>query len=188
MRRLVEKCFDEWRYFEEGRLHETSDKGSERINVYWRNVDQPTWTGKDTDKFWSAAFISFCMAQAGDNGRFKKSTGHCVYINDAIAKKDDPNAFFQGKRIDEYAPKVGDLVCGWRVNPMTFDEAPSNGWYSSHTDIIVAVRPDAIDVMGGNVSQSVTKRTVGLLPDGRINPDDRVAKYLQLFAIMKNNL
>ena len=55
---------------------------------------------------------------------------------------------------------------------VTYDTAVGND-YASHVDIVVATRDGEIDVIGGNVEQSVTLRTLQVDPEGKlINPDD----------------
>lgn len=205
VRDLVEKTEAEWRRFGSayrdkrgGRsgqpVLETDEPANSWIREYFANVTNNGWDGR-SGMAWSAAFISTCMLLAGSGNRFKKNAMHCVYINDALRNKDREDANFQAKRIDEYAPRVGDVVCGWRINPVNFDNAltvkfPDSdvGVYSSHTDIVTAVRPGEIDVVGGNVGNSVTKMTIGTLPDGRIDMNSLWAREKNLFAIMKNNL
>jgi hypothetical protein len=185
--RLVDFCISEWNFFQQGRLHETHEPASSRIAAYWTHVGKEGWSGQTTDQPWSAAFISFAMHSAGDNGRFKKSTGHCVYINDAIRCCDQPDAAFQGKRIEDYAPQLGDLICRRRAgSDVTFDNAANTSWYTSHTDIVTAIKPGEVEMIGGNVSQSVSVRRLPLLPDGRLEPTAAAAN--EVFAIMKNNL
>jgi hypothetical protein len=127
------------------------------------------------------------MKEAGDNGRFKKATGHCIYINDAIKRCNEEGAPFHGKRIEEYAPQLGDLICRRRAgSDITFDSAPNTPWYTSHTDIVTAIKPGEVEMIGGNVSNSVSVRRLPLLPDGRLEPGAAAAN--EVFAIMKNNL
>jgi hypothetical protein len=52
--------------------------------------------------------------------------------------------------------------------------------YESHSDIVVAVRPGEADLIGGNVSDSVTRKTIALHPDGRIKD-----KKNRSFVVMK---
>jgi len=187
VQRLVDFCVSEWNNFQQGALHETREPASSRIAAYWANVGKPEWSGQTTDQPWSAAFISFAMKEAGDNGRFKKATGHCVYINDAIKRCNEEGAPFHGKRIEDYAPQLGDLICRTRAgSDVTFETAVNTPWYTSHTDIVTAIKPNEIEMIGGNVSQSVSVRRLPLLPDGRLEP--QAAADAGVFAIMKNNL
>jgi hypothetical protein len=184
--KLVDFCHNEWDFFRKGALRETEDPAITRIASYWSHVGKDGWDG-NTPEPWSAAFISFAMKEAGDNGRFKKATGHCIYINDAIKRCNDPEAPFHGKRLEEYAPQLGDLIARTRAgSDVTFDTAPNTPWYTSHTDIVTAIKPGEVEMTGGNVSNSVYVRRLPLLPDGRLEPTAAAANGV--FAIMKNNL
>ncbi len=184
---LVDFCVSEWNLFQQGALKETEESASARIAAYWANVGEDSLSGKDTDHPWSAAFISFAMKEAGDNGKFKKSISHSTYINDAIKRAGDPEAPFHGKRIEEYAPQLGDLICRRRGDEtVTFDSAPNMSWYPSHTDVVTAIKPGKVEMIGGNVSHSVSVSDLKLLPDGRLDPVE--AAQHKVFAIMKNNL
>lgn len=184
--RLLSFCESEFTWFRRGQLKEENEPARSRIREYWANVGRPEWDGA-TPEAWSAAFISFAMKSAGDNGRFKKNTGHCVYINDAILHKDDAAANFQGRRVSEYPPQLGDLIARRRAgSSVTFDTAVSVQWYTSHTDIVTRIENGRVFMIGGNVSNSVSERSLPILPDGRIAPEAATAN--EVFAIMKNNL
>ena len=53
--------------------------------------------------------------------------------------------------------------------------------YKSHCDIVVAKRQGEIEVIGGNVAQSVSKKVVSTDGAGRVNAGGK------WFAIIKNN-
>jgi len=57
------------------------------------------------------------------------------------------------------------------------------GAYKSHCDIVVAVdnKKNEIEVIGGNVAQSVSKKIVSTDRTGRVNAGGK------WFAIIKNN-
>ena len=44
----------------------------------------------------------------------------------------------------------------------------ASGSYPSHTDLVVAVRGSEVDVIGANVMDSVTKKTLKLDASGRL--------------------
>ena len=57
---------------------------------------------------------------------------------------------------------------------MRFDELPT-GRFASHCDIVVATRPGMLDVVGGNVENSVSMRYIPVTLDGRlVGPDGSV--------------
>lgn len=193
--RVIGICDAEWEYFERHAVKENSEKGSPRVAQYWQRVDKPDWDGH-TPQPWSAAFVSYCMTQGEDGGRFRKSTGHCDYINAGLRGRNDPNAAFQAYRLDEYAPQLGDLVAGfrptdaWRAEgkpDVTYDNALGLGWYPSHTDIVTEVKPGEIWVTGGNVSNTVYRRRIPTGPDGKILAN-QAGPPMRLFAVMKNNI
>ncbi len=131
------------------------------------------WDG-NTDKPWSAAYISDVMKRAGvDN--FQSSPAHSKYIKGAIDARqaEDTEASHWGYRTSERAPQAGDLVCFSRGNSgATFDNQ-GNGQYTSHCDIVTGVRPGFIDTIGGNVgdgvNDSVSARSFTTDENGLIN-------------------
>lgn len=132
-----------------------------RVGDYWRDgVDRADLNGKDTQEPWSAAYISWIMKEAGMGDRFSYSDWHATYIRNSILarKADDKHFAFWGYRLSERAPQVGDLVGYARQGGINYDYQPVT--YSSHTDLVVAVRPHEIDVIGGNVQDSVSKKTL----------------------------
>ena len=187
--RLVAFCAAERERFRFGALKEHVEPARSRIAEYWRHLGIMDRDGS-SDFAWSAAFISFAMAQAGAGNRFKRGGGHVIYINDAIRNRDNPAAFFQGLRVDEYAPRLGDLIARDRPDgeqpPITYDNATSLNWYKSHTDIVTKIEPRRVVMVGGNLSQSVGQRTLALAPDGTI--DRAAGRTARVFAILKNNI
>lgn len=151
----------------------------ERVGDYWKAVGFPNLTGKDTDQPWSAAFISWVMKEAGMEDRFSYSEWHATYIRNSIfaRKRGDKQFAYWGYRLDERAPQVGDLVGYARQGGVTFDYQPLT--YSSHTDLVVAVRPGEIDVIGGNVKDSVSLKTVATDSKGQI-----IDKNQRWFVVM----
>jgi hypothetical protein len=124
---------------------------------------------------WSAVCISAIMAQAGySKSEFPFDQSHSVYIRRFVKarKEHDSGAAYWGRRINEpsAAPQPGDLVGYARGKNMTFEKAQAffdkTSPYESHTDIVVARRSGEIDVIGGNVRDSVTKKTLPLSSSG----------------------
>jgi phage replication-related protein YjqB (UPF0714/DUF867 family) len=102
------------------------------------------------------------MRTAGAGDCFKYSSRHSVYIRDAIQKRknDDCSAAFKGYRLNEVAPQIGDLVCfssGEDAGKVDYDTTTD---YRAHCDIIVATQSGQIEVIGGNVQESVFKTTL----------------------------
>ena len=161
---------------------ESEDPYWKRVGDYWKSVGFPNLTGKDTNEPWSAAFISWVMKEAGMGDRFSYSEWHATYIrNSIIARKNGDKHFaYWGYRLSERAPKVGDLVGYARQGGITFDYQPLT--YSSHTDLVVEVRPHEIDVIGGNVKDSVSLKTLATDDKGRI-----IDKNQRWFVVMAPN-
>ncbi|MCY7277601.1 MAG: DUF2272 domain-containing protein [Phormidesmis sp. CAN_BIN44] len=159
-----------------------------RVVIYWREGVGVTWidTQQEVIKVpWSAAFVSYVMRKAGAGNQFVYSANHRDYILDAIKKRKDgkTTAPFVGYRLSEAAPLPGDLVCASRAGDagrVTFDNALTYGRFSSHCDIVVAKRTTAIDVIGGNVSDSVTRATITLV-------NGRVPSTNNRFVLIRNN-
>lgn len=139
-----------------------------RVGDYWKEGVNVDLTGKDTDVPWSAAFISWVMKEAGMGDRFSYSDWHATYIRNSILarRRNDKSFAYWGYRLSERAPRVGDLVGYRRQDGITYDYQPVV--YSSHTDLVVEVRPNEIDVIGGNVKDSVTKKTLKTDSEGKL--------------------
>lgn len=183
--RVKEIAEKEWEFFARGQKKEHQNGFWQRVGTYWREGVGRRLDGRNTKEPWSAAFISWVMKKAGAGKQFKYSSGHSVYIRDAIAKRknNDSNAAFKGYRLNEVAPQVGDLVCGSRgefVGKVSYDTTTA---YKAHCDIVVATRPGEIDLIGGNVNDSVSKKTLKVDAQGKIiNPSK------SLFVVIKNLL
>jgi len=151
-----------------------------------RNLD-PT----SNENPWSAAFVSFCMKQAGaTSAQFKFSMLHSVYIHAAIANAIAGHGVFRGHRITEYAPKLGDLIHHNRSGgSFDFEFARDNMFFASHSAIVVdfemrnGVR-HAITV-GGNEgiaggTGTVGKKAFPLKPDGLLNQSATNTKFISV--------
>lgn len=186
-KRLVAAALDEWEYFDRSvkKLDGTTRVGKVeyqdgvylRVNDYWKLVHErykPQYkhlTGRDRGWPWSAAFISFCMdaAKAGDG--FKYSAGHAHYINAAIRAMNgnDSGAIYRAHKKNSYTLKEGDMVAyWWGDRRISIDNALQIGWYNSHCDIVTKVSDRSVDVIGGNVMHSVTKKTLRTNQNGEL--------------------
>jgi chitosanase len=150
-----------------------------RVADYWKQGVDRDLTGKDQHEPWSAAFISWVMKEAGMGDTFSYSDWHATYIRNSILARraNDPNFAYWGYRLSERAPQVGDLVGYARQGGIEYDYQPTV--YSSHTDLVVAVRPGEIDVIGGNVKDSVSKKTLTTDAEGKL-----VDKQYRWFVVM----
>jgi len=132
---------------------------------------------------WSAAFISWVFRSAGVDAReFPPNGTHSLYLDALIADADafPATAPFLPRGPVDYAPRIGDLVC------LDRSRAPLRHWSERraeagqprpmHCDIVTGFRPGVVEVVGGNVSDSVTLTrypadSAGILavaPEGRV--------------------
>ena len=193
---------EQWKFFGEqtmkndalvNRGHSEGDEGFwQRIVQYWKEgvgiqgVTTRAQVMSDGNP-WSAAYVSYVMKKSGAGDRFVYAPAHATYINAAIksAKAGDRSAAFIGHKITDYKPKVGDLVCAPRaeaVGNVTYDNAVGRS-YKSHCDIVVGVRSAEIDVIGGNVANSVTRNTVKTVGGKVVPGPDR-----KWFVVIENRL
>jgi hypothetical protein len=182
-----------------------------RINQFWAAVPAnnvkpprgdscalnipPTPQGKGQarkwDDFpWSAAFISFIMQESGAGNTFKRSGRHATYIVDSVKNKDTANYPFRGYRINERRPEIGDLICaprGKENTNLTYDMIVRTGDFKSHCDIVVAINTNStIEVIGGNVGDTVAKTIVALNRDGYVDEADK--SFRKWFVLIKNDM
>jgi len=189
----VQIAYREWRAFGqqvvlspnelESPDSEERDEGLwQRVGEYWwlgLDYGQPDgrWTGKhdengvefprsdDGNFAWSAAFVDYVMRMAGAGFRFPYSPSHSDYIN---AARTQPNLVVTALPLTQYAPQLGDLICMWRAgHQVIYDELPA-GHFPGHCDIVVAMRPGSLDVIGGNVDNAVSMKHVPVAPYGRM--------------------
>jgi hypothetical protein len=197
--KLLEVAQAEWHFFGEqtydanGHVlvggHKEGEEGFyQRIGSYWaEGTNTFGIDGSNHDQWpWSAAFISWIMKKAGAGDRFRYSTQHSVYIYQSI--RDHQNgraeAGFGGWRLNERKPAVGDLICWSRQSGIDYDHQ-ANGSYFGHTDLIFAVKDGFVEVIGGNVGDSVTRRPIPLAEQGFLSP---INNGEQLFALMENRI
>jgi len=184
----------------EGDLIGFTDPRMEAVFPYWTYVGEYWQTigshldGRD-DPAWSAAFISYCFNQAAAGKRFPYHENHSVYVSKIDSGK------YTGLVLEDPAHSkitIGDLLWasrggdGCRTPPLTFADAKAElgrmrkktaDTFCSHSDIVVDIRDGAVDVIGGNVKQSVTRTTYHLDADGKIKDGRRV-----FIGVIKNSL
>lgn len=172
---------------------ETVGKFAQRVGDYWLSIGSTEYNklvkdhakalgkldGTITKLPWSAAFISYCMQMAGAGSQFPYSAGHATWIIKAIANHTVGNdkAALVGFRINEHPLLPGDLVGAPRGDDagVTYDQAVGKGWFTSHTDLIVAVDKASRQAfaIGGNVGQSVSRTTLKIDSSGRLTDTSR---------------
>lgn len=163
----------------------------ERVGEYWwqgMNAGQreDAWTGKHNakgqvfpvarngDYAWSAAFISYVMRIAGAGRNFPYAPDHAKYINYAAraAKGEIRNPLLIAENPDDYAPRLGDLLCFGRewADHLTFADLPTAHPFPAHCAIVVGGKPHQVDVVGGNVDDAVVLQHVKADDQGRVGP------------------
>jgi len=163
--------------------HRRPTPNPEEPGQYWRDALGESLDGRD-DVPWSAGFISWIMRTAGAGSRFRYAAAHSQYISKAISDRLDANgaSYIWGNRLGEHRPEPGDLVGRAREPGIDYDHQ-QGGHYYIHGDIVVEVRSGEIDVIGGNVRDSVTRRTLRLDPNGFLT--DNGDRY---FVVIENKL
>lgn len=156
---------------------------SQRVGKYWREGTGINRDGTD-GVAWSSAFISYIMKKGGAKDKFVYNQAHSKYIRDSISNRKNGNftAPFVGYRINEVAPKVGDLVCYHRENSNS-DFYDRKTDYKSHCDLVVKKDKNQLEVIGGNVSDAVTKRIVSIDSKGKVADNNK-----KWFAVIKTNI
>ena len=164
-----------------GHLDDDKDFAQYVIDTYFLTLfpkkAAPSVKAIQCDKyFWSAITVSYILKTAGfTKEEFPFSQAHATYLIWAIKnQKRNKAAAYWGYRIDDSKalPDVGDLIGCATEKHLTrdqvlayFDKTES---YHSHADIVVAKRDGEIDVIGGNVMDSVTKKTLALNRKGQL--------------------
>ncbi|MEL6899545.1 MAG: DUF2272 domain-containing protein, partial [Cyanobacteria bacterium J06606_4] len=180
-----------------GTKKEQNEDMKSAIKDYWTfgpysdTQSPPKWI-KIPSTAWSAAFISWVVNKAGGEKRFSKvsdeisyrtykannekyifrPTAHCFYatigkINREVGDSINPFWTFSS---EEVKPSVGDIVVDSRVDYKALD--PELGIYRTHGDIVVEISGNKMTVVGGNISNSVTKRSFTLDANGFIKKKD----------------
>jgi N-acetyl-anhydromuramyl-L-alanine amidase AmpD/subtilisin family serine protease len=183
--RIANREYDAWNV--PNITFETNSRNFPEQKAYWGTVGvRPTdaqlgdnvWQNGVNDRgghFWSAAFISYVVQQAGAGTHFCYNASHSCYIVCARQNREYSrlhNPFWAYPIDDPIAawPEPGDIVCKNR-NGGTLTLAGTSCGNSSHCDIVVEVdreRRQMITV-GGNVDNRVARRIVRLTVQGLID-------------------
>lgn len=178
--RIANAAKAEWDYFLNRTWHidgkvsgppslEAISPWAERIATYWERIGEH-WTGR-TNEPWSAAFISWCVYQAGAAERFAYNKAHAEYIHWAIRNKLDnkPTAPFVGLKLKDTPLQRGDIVGGSRNGAhISYEAAAKTTGFDAHCDIVIEVTPRLVKTIGGNVTDTVTLTERAVTADGRL--------------------
>lgn len=140
-------------------IKETDQRLYDFLYKLWRHVGySDNWAKKAIkDRIaWSAAFISYVYKDYVD---FPKSASHSYYIVASRENTQQNKGNFKLRKINEYKPQVGDIVCKNRGGKnYTYDSIFKGA--ISHCDTVVKVNRTSIETLGGNVSNQITKTIV----------------------------
>jgi hypothetical protein len=196
----IQIAYREWRAFGQPLVlpHTELPFDNERTEGLWQRVGDYWWQGlylgereqgftgmhdqngrvfaarEDENFAWSAAFVDYVMRMAGAGRRFPYSPTHSDYIN-AARQSGGSGLAISAQPPESYAPQRGDLICYSRTRrPMRYAELPT-GRFPGHCDLVVAARPGLLDVIGGNVDNSVSMKHIPVTTSGLLaNPDGTV--------------
>jgi hypothetical protein len=134
--------------------HEVQPAMLTRVLMYWYGVNRAPIVGPEGElRAWSAAFIAWLARSAGyTRDEFPDTVRHWDYIS-RFANADG-KAPFVARDPARYAPRIGDLVCNARGAVVEFASLQPGGY---HCDIVVFADGDAIESIGGNVSDVVAR-------------------------------
>lgn len=171
-----------------GQSTEDDRRVYERLTLYWAAAGEggfssyescaAAWTRPGEKKCpwhlpWSAVFISYVMLQAGvPESEFVPDASHVNYLQGIVARSMDGSpGYLVARDIASYAPRRGDLVCATRGVEVAPDWRLLRGQkYPMHCDLVIANRGDAIEAIGGNVFNAVS-RSVIAARDGKLTRD-----------------
>jgi hypothetical protein len=192
---MVLLAVGEWARFGKGVIVYSSDapprkqslgikerEAPQRIQDYWASVGHPERSGLD-DVPWSAAFISWDIQSAGvPRDLFCPSQTHTVYVERLVERARQPGAALIPRRPDERRPEVGDLICATRNGSATTLDNLNRG--AGHCDLVVAVRTGAVEAIGGNVDDTVSRSIFPLDASGFLSP----ISGRPVFTVVENTL
>jgi peptidoglycan hydrolase-like protein with peptidoglycan-binding domain len=194
--RLAAIATAEWEAWQRGRLEENNPAVFERLVQYWmgagyarseaENRARLSQGGRDPAGYWSAAFISWCVRQAGaTSSQFSFAGAHSTFIAEAYQNRVQRNSKpFKAYSTSEAAPRVGDIIGYAREldvpNTVATVVRDTSGY---HTDIVVAIDAAAsrITVIGGNLSDSVSAGVRNISTKGYLVHAD--PKYFGVIAV-----
>jgi hypothetical protein len=162
--RIVAIAKQELAHWNNGTIKEIDPKNLDVLRDYWKTGAGVNYTAAQlaspafqSSHPWSAAFISWVMRKAGAGPDFKYNASHSVYTaaakNNRLQGNTNP---FKAYRVSEMPPRVGDLICKARAGSGATYENIQPGM-TTHCDIVIGKHPDGLEVVGGNVSNSVSR-------------------------------
>lgn len=129
---------------------------------------------------WSSAFISYIFYKAGAKENFPYSSGHAGYFQVAKRQRNNLSAPLRGFRINEYAPKIGDLIVFSRQTGAGYD---TDGFFPAHGEVVVEVGKGYVKTIGGNVADRVMESKFTIDQKGYITRRER-----DFFMVIQNRI
>lgn len=143
-----------------GKTSETNPKMRATLTGYWNAAKAPDY---GYSQAWSAAFISAIFKKAGAGNKFPYSPRHSDYIRASIRNRKSGKKIgaIVGYKPNEYAPKIGDLICFPRQSGITYD---TDNTYESHCGVVVDIdrKNNKAITVDGNISDSSNKQSYNL--------------------------
>lgn len=179
--RVAKEELDKWKG-----LAEVSARASEYLMAYWKTVGRsftPAQMQSSTvhnSYPWSSAFISYLFFKAGAKDRFPYSASHSGYFEFAKQNSNNSDSPLRGFRVNEYAPKVGDLVVYSREHGKGYD---STGHFASHGELVIERGNGFIKTIGGNVSNTVKTSVFKTNSKGFLRGNS-----VDFFMVIQNNI
>ena len=198
---IVQTLESELAFFDNGKHKEADTEVWERVGTFWSALGLPYHgrskvtlkNGKVVNPAWSAAFISWTIAEQGIGAdRFKGAQGHWRYVADLFEGAfDDP--LFEVRDPSNYAPQPGDLVHYGREWASQFDLVAAkehvqiDGFYPSHSDFVIEVdeAKSVIQTVGGNVANSVGRKRQKIDKDGLLLPHEKNGNEYPWIAVLR---
>lgn len=160
-----------------GETVETDEPLRSRIDKYCTDIGVAP--PQDISDFaWSAVFVSWCVKTAGATAdEFKFSTMHSVFVKAAIQNALKSIGVFRAWPIEQYAPKVGDIIQRNRSGgDITYGQAKTKTSYPSHSAIVVEVGVSGgrkfARLVGGNERDSIRITRLWLTESGHVQQAD----------------
>ncbi len=172
---LVTTSLQEWYRWGQGSKKESASEMQTTLLDYWV-TGAGTRYGYDHKLAWSAAFISWVVKKAGGGTHFRYAGAHSTYTYYAIQNKKQQNANpFKAYHITERKPEPGDIIVQNRGgSTFTYDNLKPDV-SGTHGDIVVNVSGSQIEVIGGNLSDSVSKNKYSLDANGYLRSGNHFA-------------
>lgn len=136
-----------------GGRKETDPAMYPRLMAYWQAAGLSPVDAADAIRrraYWSAAFINYVLAKAGVP--YLPSPSHVGYL--AAAKRAGRLYPANSK-----SPQPGNIVCFERDGSgVSWENVDDGRFRAAHCDVVISNNGNNINVIGGNVSDSVTQR------------------------------